>query len=183
MPEQMHKSVASESAWAREFKGWLSLFHQGFFFLCAHFKLSDFVGCRHSCLFIYLLSWCPKDAAVTFVLLFYFIFFIPRETEEFWSCSSDSSCVLCRALGWVKVTDQLQQKAHAGSCGLLEPFVWAALNQMTCVFFFFFFLVIFFFLNSDQYVQLPPLRPFASLLRMLLFLFSQWLRWMNKADW
>lgn len=45
------------------------------FFLCAHFKLSDFVGCRHSCLFIYLLSCCPKDAAMTFVLLFHFIFF------------------------------------------------------------------------------------------------------------
>lgn len=27
----------------------------------------------------------------------------------------------------------------------------------------------FFFFSSDQYVQLPLLRPFASLLRMLLF--------------
>lgn len=45
-----------------------------------------------------------------------------------------------------------------------------------CLVFFFFSWQFFFFLNSDQYVQLPPLRPFAFLLRMLLFLFSQWLR-------
>lgn len=73
MPEQKHKSVASESTGAREFKGWLSLSHQCFF-LCAHFKLSDLVGFKHSC-FIYLLFLCPKDTMLTSVLIYYYYYY------------------------------------------------------------------------------------------------------------
>lgn len=144
-------------------------------FLFAHTLSCQTPGCKHSCLFIYYFAtiriqwWLLK----TFILLFQ------------WRQSSSKVVGALRGLarigglsfGWEAPTNL--SKAQGGQ---LWPFGAVCMGCIkpndVCLGF-----SNFFFFSSDQYVQLPLLRPFASLLRMLLFSsHNSWDEWIRLID-
>lgn len=116
MPEQMHKSVASESAWAREFKGWLSLFHQGFFFFSAHTLSCQTLWAAGipAYLFIYYPGALRMQPGLLFYyfILFFFLFRGRRRSSEA-AAATAPACSAGLSLGRKSPTSSSKKRTPA----------------------------------------------------------------------
>lgn len=147
MPEQMHKSVASESAWAREFKGWLSLFHQGFFFFSAHTLSCQTLWAAG--IPAYLFIYYPGALRMQPGLLFYYFILFFFYSEGDGGVLKLQQRQLLRALQGSRLGESHRPAPAKSARRQLWPFGAVCMGCIkpndVCLVFFFFFLAIFFF--------------------------------------